>query len=78
MTDFFETPSDVIGIAEGEAKDIGLVKAGSQSISEAVAKDIVMPLADSVSFADSSLLYDVTMEVWWGNIKWRTACHGGL
>jgi len=61
MTEYFETPSDSIGIVESQAKVLTL------------------SLSDQITpFADSSLIYDVTMEVWWGNIKWRTACHGGL
>ena len=153
MTEFFETPSDVIGVSEGEAADVGLSKSDSLSVSEAIAKAIVKPaLVDSTSFAESiskiavmlgltdnqtfaeeiaknavlgktdtlsiaeavakaiglykddsqsiseteawffnkiisdqitpfddgSILYDVTQEVWWGMIKWRTACHGGI
>ena len=61
MTEYFETPSDSIGIVESQAKVLTL------------------SLFDQITpFADSSLIYDVTMEVWWGNIKWRTACHGGI
>lgn len=71
--------TDVIGIAEAVAKAIGLYKEDNQEITEAEAWFFNKIITDQITpFADSSIVYDVTLEVWWGNIKWRTACHGGL
>ena len=71
--------TDTLGIAEAVAKAIGLYKDDSQSISEAEAWFFNKLISDQITpFAGGSVLYDVTLEVWWGAIKWRTACHGGL
>ena len=76
---YFETPSDAISVAESEAKAVGLYKDDSQAISEAEAWFFNKIITDQITpFADSSILYDVTLEVWWGAIKWRTACHSGI
>jgi len=71
--------SDTLGIAEAVVKAMGLYKNDSHGISEAEAWFFNKIIADqSATFADSSIVYDVTQEVWWGSIKWRTACHAGL
>ena len=71
--------TDTLSIAEAVAKAVGLYKDDSQSIAEAKAWFFNKIITDQITpFADSSILYDVTQEVWWGAIKWRTACHGGI
>ena len=71
--------TDTLSIAEAVAKAVGLYKTDSESIAEAEAWFFNKIITDQITpFADSSILYDVTQEVWWGSIKWRTACHGGI
>jgi len=71
--------TDTLSIAEATAKAMGLHKDDSQEITEAEAWFFNKVISDQITpFVDSSIEYDVTQEVWWGNIKWRTACHGGL
>jgi len=79
MSDLVETPNDSLGITESEAKGAGLSKSDSQSIAENSIRNSVKIISDQITpFDDGDLVYDVESEVWWGNIKWRTACHGGI
>jgi len=50
----------------------------SQGISESETKDIVLVKADAVALVDTSQVYDVTQEAWWGMIKWQSSCHCGI
>ena len=71
--------TDTLSIAEAVAKAFGLYKDDSESLSESEAWFFNKIITDQITpFADGSVLYDVTLEVWWGAIKWRTACHSGL
>lgn len=71
--------TDTMSIAEAIAKAVGLHKTDNQSIAESKYWHFNKVISDQITpFADGGITYDVTMEVWWGNIKWRTACHGGL
>ena len=71
--------TDTLSIAEAVAKAMGLVKDDSQSIAEAEAWFFNKIITDQITpFDDGNLEYDIHNEVWWGNIKWRTACHSGL
>ena len=70
--------TDTMGIAEAVAKAVGLYKTDSQAITEAEAWFFNKIITDNVALAASTIEYDVTIEVWWGMIKWRTACHSGI
>ena len=71
--------TDTLSIAEAVAKAMGLYKTDSQSITEAKYWHFNKIVSDQITpFLDGTLEYDVTTEVWWGAIKWRTACHSGL
>ena len=45
------------------------------AIAEGLITNPLKYLSDSQSIADSSVQ---PHEVWWGMIKWRTACHSGI
>ena len=71
--------TDTLSIAEAVAKAMGLYKEDNQSLSEAEAWFFNKIITDQITpLADSTIEYDVTQEVWWGMIKWRTACHCGI
>jgi len=70
--------TDALGIAEAVAKALRVNKSDSQAITATEKWFLDKILSDAVTMADSSLEYDVTNEVWWGMIKWRSCCHGGL
>ena len=68
--------TDTLSIAEAIVKAMGLYKDDSQSITEAEAWFFNKIITDQITpFADSSVQ---PHEVWWGMIKWRTACHSGI
>lgn len=71
--------TDTLSIAEAVAKAVGLYKEDDQTITEAEAWFFNKIITDQITpFDDGNLEYDIHKEVWWGNIKWRTACHGGI
>jgi hypothetical protein len=79
MADHTKELADSLALSEGKAGDSGITKTDSQSISEAEVWFFNKIITDQITpFADTSQLYDVTQEVWWGMVKWRTACHSGL
>jgi len=71
--------TDSQAFSEAMAMNIGLGKTDTLGIAEAEAWFFNKIITDQITpFDDGNLDYDIHSEVWWGNIKWRTACHGGI
>ena len=68
--------TDTLSIAEAVAKAVGLAPTDSQSIAEEEFWSFNKIIVDRITpFDDGSIAPD---PIWWGAIKWRTACHGGI
>ena len=68
--------TDTLSIAEAVAKAVGLVKADSQSIAESEYWSFNKIITDRITpFDDGSV---APYPIWWGKIKWMSACHGGI
>lgn len=70
--------TDVLDIAEVTVKAVVANKVDSQVIAESKDWFFNKIISDAIMISASTIEWDVTQEVWWGMIKWRTACHGGL
>jgi len=68
--------TDTLAIAEAIVGAI-VGKGATDSVSHAESKvwAFVKPLTDSITFNDGTIEPE---PIWWGSIKWMSACHGGI
>jgi hypothetical protein len=70
--------TDILGIAEAVVKAISISKSDTESVTEVEKWFFNKKITDSITLVDTSQQFDVTQEAWWGLVKYRTSCHGGL